>query len=96
MRAHLIAEGNEPAPGDRVFAYSHDVDQKLWRELLAGAGLPHVTRASARQSAARRLEESGVPARIAAQFLGHSNVNMTYRYQRGADVETLRKAIEGA
>lgn len=96
LRAHLIAAGDEPQPSDRVFAYSHDLDQKAWRELLAAAGVGHVTRASARQSAARRLEESGVPARVAAQFLGHSNVNMTYRYQRGADVETLRAAIEAA
>jgi integrase len=91
--AHLVAEGREPAPTDRVFGGSLDHDRRRWRTLLEGAGVPVVTLYSARQSAARRLEESGVVARAAAQFMGHSNVNMTYRYQRGADVETLRKAI---
>lgn len=93
LRAELTAAGTPPDPTARIFDRSHDLDQKWWRDLLAGAGLPHVERRSARQSAARRLEENGVPERAAAQFLGHSNVNMTYRYQRGADIETLRKAI---
>lgn len=91
--AQLVAEGREPAPTDRVFTGTLDHDRRRWRTLLEGAGVPVVTLYSARQSAARRLEESGVVARAAAQFMGHSNVNMTYRYQRGADVETLRKAI---
>lgn len=93
LRAELTQAGTPPAPTDRVFDRSHDLDQKAWRNLLADNGIPHVTRASARQSAARRLEENGAKERAAAQFLGHSNVNMTFRYQRGADVETLRKSI---
>lgn len=95
LHTRLQAAEQEPAPAERVFPDSLDVDRRRWKDLLASAGVPDVTLYSARQSAARRLEEDGRAARAAAQFLGHSNVNMTYRYQRGADVETLRKAIEG-
>lgn len=95
LRTKLTVDGQPLGLAERIFDYSHDLDQKWWRNLLADNAIPHVSRYSARQSAARRLEENGVPVRVAAQFLGHSNVNMTYRYQRGADIETLRKAIEG-
>jgi integrase len=78
-----------------VFPDTLDHDRRRWKAFLKAAGVPDVTLYSARQSAARRLEEEGVAPRAAAQFLGHSNVNMTYRYQRGADIETLRTAIEG-
>lgn len=95
LHTKLVVEGNEPAPSDFVFPVAHKTDWKAWRDLLAGAGVPHVSLHSARQSAARRLDEDGTTARAAATFLGQSNVNMVYRYQRGADIETLRKAIEG-
>lgn len=95
LHSQLIAEGEQPAPSDFVFPVGHKTDWQAWRDLLSSAGVPHVSLHSARQSAARRLHENGTPARDAAQFFGQSNVNMVYRYQRGADVETLRKAIEG-
>lgn len=71
-------------------------DWNAWAQLLKDAGVPHVTLHSARQTAAARMEEQGVPERLAAEYLGHSNVSMTYRYQRGAGVENLRRvtAIE--
>lgn len=95
LHTRLTVAGTPPQPADRVFTDRLDLDRRRWKQLLHEAGVPDVTLYSARQSAARRLEEDGRQARAAAQFLGHSNVNMTYRYQRGADVETLRKAIEG-
>lgn len=100
LRSQLVAAGVDVEPARPVFARSNGkpldarTDWQAWRDLLIAAGVPHVALHSARQSAARRLNENGVDARDAAQFLGHSNVNMTYRYQRGADVETLRRAIE--
>lgn len=95
LRAELEASGHSPEPTDRIFSWTPDVDRDRWRRLLARTGVPHVSLKSARQSAARRLEENGVPERVAAQFLGHSNVNMTYRYQRGAPIEVMHKAING-
>lgn len=93
LHTKLTLEGNPPQPSDFVFPVGHKTDWKAWRDLLAAAGVPHVALHSARQSAARRLDENGTSPRAAATFLGQSNVNMVYRYQRGADVETLRKAI---
>lgn len=95
LHTRLTAAGTPPNPAARVFPDTLDHDRRRWKQLLESAGVPVVTLYSARQSAARRLEEEGVQPRAAAQFLGHSNVNMTYRYQRGADIETLRTAIEG-
>lgn len=95
VRAELEANGQEIDPTARIFPQSHDVDRDRWRKLLDRTGVPYVKLKSARQSAARRLEENGVPERVGAQFLGHSNVNMTYRYQRGAPIDVLHKAING-
>lgn len=95
LSARITAAGTPPQPAERIFPDTLDHDRRRWKQLLQSAGVPVVTLYSARQSAARRLEEEGVQPRAAAQFLGHSNVNMTYRYQRGADIETLRTAIEG-
>lgn len=95
LHAELVATGTPPGPTDRVFPSSPDSDRDWWRSLLKEAGIPYVQLKTARQSAARRLEEDGVAERVAAQFLGHSNVSMTYRYQRGAGIEEMRKALEG-
>jgi len=91
--ADLEAGGTPPAPTDRVFTTSPDADRTAWARLLVESGVPHVALHSARQSAARRLDEDEVPVRAAAQFLGHSNVDQTYKYQRGAGLEELRRAI---
>lgn len=98
---HIAEHDREPDPLDLVWGQANGKptdpgkDSKRWRSLLSAAGLPHVTLHSARQSAARRMEENGVPERMAAEILGHSNVSMTYRYQRGAGIEQQRKALEG-
>jgi integrase len=98
---HIAEHDREPDPLDLVWGQASGKptdpgkDSKRWRQLLANAGLPAVTLHSARQSAARRMEENGVPERLAAEILGHSNVTMTYRYQRGAGIEQQRKALEG-
>ena len=68
-------------------------DHARWKHLLAKAGLPTVTLHSARQTAARYMEETGVPERLAAEILGHSDVSQTFKYQRGAGLEQQRKAL---
>jgi integrase len=98
--ARYVAEhGHEPEALDLVWCQATgkprdpSKDHGRWKALLKAAGLPAVTLHSARQSAARRMEESGVPERLAAEILGHSNVSMTYRYQRGAGLENQRAAM---
>lgn len=100
-RAAFIERNNrEPEPLDLVWAQPDgkhldpSKDRARWKALLKAAGLPPVTLHSAKQSASRRMEENGVPERLAAEILGHSNVTMTYRYQRGAGIENQRKALE--
>ena len=99
--AHIQTHGREPEPLDLVWAQPNgkpldpSKDRKRWKQLLEAAGLPNVSLHSARQSAASRMEQNGMGERLAAEILGHSNVAMTYRYQRGAGIENQRKALEG-
>lgn len=92
-RAHILAAGGTLDPDGRVFGGSADADRQAWRRLLESAGVPHVKLHSARQTAARRFEERGVEARVAAQFFGWEDVKMVYHYQRNAEVEALRRSI---
>ena len=102
MLAHLKvlhATIGDPDPLDLVWGKGPKPtdpsrDSKRWHQILADAGLPSVTLHSARQSAARRMEENGVPERLAAEILGHANVSETFKYQRGAGLENQRKALE--
>lgn len=68
-------------------------DYQRWQRLLVTAGVPHVSLHSARNTTAALLEEAKVPDRLAAEILGHSDVKMTYRYQRNASLENKRKAM---
>lgn len=74
-------------------------DWLRWRELLDLASrpplapVPRVALHAARNTAASLLEAAGVPARLAAQILGHSQVQMTHRYQN-AEVARAREALD--
>lgn len=93
------AAGTDPDPLDHVWAQAngkpvgHKSDWNRWKALLAKANLPHVSLHSARQTSAAKLEELGWHERVAAEFLGHSDVKQTYRYQRGHSLEAQRRAM---
>lgn len=76
-------------------------DWARWRDLLVVASrppwapIPHVALHSARNSAASLLEAAGVPDRLVAQILGHSQVLITHGYQE-ADLERMRQAFTAA
>ena len=76
-------------------------DWARWRDLLVAATrppwapIPHVALHSARNSAASVLEAAGVPDRLVAQILGHSQVQITHGYQQ-ADLDRMRQAFTAA
>jgi len=99
MKLARVAAG-EPAPWDRVFGppepYPGEryADYKAWKALLASLDLPPVALHAARNSAASVMEAAGIPDRLVAQILGHSNVQITHGYQ-SAELERMRVALEG-
>ncbi|HEY8789882.1 MAG TPA: tyrosine-type recombinase/integrase [Actinopolymorphaceae bacterium] len=52
-------------------------DWKSWKALLARAGLRDARLHDARHTAATLLLQQGVPARVAMQILGHSQISLT-------------------
>lgn len=52
-------------------------DYKAWRELLVAAGVRRARLHDARHTAATLLLQQGVPARVAMQILGHSQISLT-------------------
>lgn len=71
-------------------------DMDSWKALLDRAGVPFVKPHSARNTTAALLESAGVPPRVVAAIIGHSDVAMTYLYQDGnADaLEAAREAFD--
>lgn len=72
-------------------------DWQAWVDLLESIGteeepLPRIALHAARNSAASLMEAAGVPDRVVAQILGHSQVQITHGYQV-AEVERLRAAL---
>jgi integrase len=73
-------------------------DWKAWRDLLDRATqpplapLPQIALHAARNTAASLMEAAGIPDRLAAQILGHSNVQMTHGYQ-AADIARMRQGL---
>lgn len=72
----------------------HRRDHDAWKAALAKAGLPDVHLHSARHTTATLLMDAGVPDRVIADILGHSQVVTTHGYQRG-DLEMRRRALSG-
>lgn len=96
-RAKAFAEG--ATVDDQVFtnrlgtALDPRKDYQGWVDLLKAAGVPHTALHAARNTTAHLLEDAGVPARVVSEILGHSSVQMTYRYQQGnvpARVEAMK------
>lgn len=98
-----LAAGNLWQDNDLVFTLDDGrpidpgVDSRRWRALLVAAGVPHRRLYDARHSAATLLLAEGVPVRVAMDILGHSQVQVTMRYQHAVDetkVDAARR-IEG-
>ena len=56
---------------------SPERDRRDWIELLAAARIPFVRIYDCRHTTATLLMEAGIPARVVADILGHSTVNLT-------------------
>lgn len=107
LRLRLLwEEQGRPATGP-VFRNSRgtrldpSADYKAWRKFNATAIVvpflppPRIALHAARNTAASLLEWAGVPDRLAAQILGHSDVRITHGYQT-ADIERMRLAFASA
>ena len=60
-------------------------DWAAWKALLARAGVRDARLHDARHTAATLLLQQGVPARVAMQLLGHSQISMTMHYTHVVD-----------
>lgn len=98
LRAHRIAQNTERlAAGswwhddDLVFSRGdgRPVDPKAdwtqWKAVLEEAGLPSNRLHAARHSAATMMLAAGVPPRVAMDWLGHSQISVTMKYQHVVD-----------
>jgi integrase len=52
-------------------------DHRAWRALLVDAKAPQARLHDARHTAATLLLQQGVPARVAMEMLGHSQISLT-------------------
>ncbi|HLM07096.1 MAG TPA: tyrosine-type recombinase/integrase [Blastococcus sp.] len=52
-------------------------DHRAWRSLLTEAHVPQARLHDARHTAATLLLQQGVPARVAMEMLGHSQISLT-------------------
>lgn len=91
---HLASGGD---PNGLVFHHDgmpidHKADWEAWTALLESAGVPHIALHAARNTTASLLEEAHVQARVVAEILGQSTVEVTYGYQ-SADLERRREAM---
>lgn len=81
--AERLQAGNRWVDGDLVFAQQNGrpldkhSDWEAWRALLADAGVRTVRLHDARHSAATTLLALGVPVRVVADLLGHSQTRVT-------------------
>lgn len=60
-------------------------DWAAWKALLARAGVRDARLHDARHTAATLLLQQGVPARVAMQLLGHSQISMSMHYTHVVD-----------
>jgi integrase len=92
-------DGRDPEPTDCVWTqasgkpFGAKTDSNRWHATVQRAAMPKVVLHSARQTCAAWLEELGWPERVAAEFLGHSDVKQTYKYQRGHSLDSQRRAM---
>ncbi|RBY92946.1 site-specific integrase [Blastococcus sp. TF02A-30] len=81
--AERIAAGSRWEDGNLVFCQENGrpldprSDHRAWRALLAEAKVPPARLHDARHTAATLLLQQGVPARVAMEILGHSQISLT-------------------
>jgi integrase len=81
--AERIAAGSEWNDHDLVFCQENGrpleprSDHRAWRALLAGPKVRPARLHDARHTAASLLLQQGVPARVAMEILGHSQISLT-------------------
>lgn len=86
-----------PNPHNLVFhhpdgrPFTQEQDQKMWRDLLKVADVPHVRQHSIRHSTATILLEAGVDAHIIQTIIGHTDIVTTRAYQH-VSMELARTA----
>ena len=90
LRAHRTAQLAERMAAGSVWQ-DHDLvfcqedgkpidprsDHRAWRSLLTDAKVPQARLHDARHTAATLLLQQGVPARVAMEMLGHSQISLT-------------------
>ncbi len=90
LRTHRVAQAEERLAAGSVW-HDHDLlfaqvngkpveprrDWQDWKELLTRAGVRDARLHDARHTAATLLMQQGVPARVAMQILGHSQISLT-------------------
>ncbi|MGY1680710.1 tyrosine-type recombinase/integrase [Geodermatophilus sp. SYSU D01176] len=81
--AERMAAGSQWQDNDLVFCQENGQpidprsDHRAWRALLADAKVPQARLHDARHTAATLLLQQGVPARVAMEMLGHSQISLT-------------------
>lgn len=92
LRLHRMAEAEVGRGGDNDLVFPNPRtggpmdarrDWALWTALLEVAGVQHVALHGARHTTAHLLEDAGVPDRVVADILGHAQVQVTHKYQKG-------------
>jgi integrase len=90
LRTHRAAQAEERLAAGSLW-HDHDLlfaqvngkpveprrDWQVWKELLTRAGVRDARLHDARHTAATLLMQQGVPARVAMQILGHSQISLT-------------------
>jgi integrase len=69
-------------------------DTQQWGRVLDAAGLPRVSRYTARHTAASRMIAAGIDLTVVAEILGHANINVLIRVYAHA-LEERKKAAAG-
>jgi integrase len=69
-------------------------DHRAWKNLLAASGVPDARLHDARHTAATLLLSQGVPARVAMEILGHSQISLTLQTYSHVTAELHRDAAD--
>lgn len=69
-------------------------DTQQWGRVLDAAGVPRVSRYTARHTAASRMIAAGIDLTVVAEILGHANINVLIRVYAHA-LEDRKKAAAG-
>ena len=108
LRTHRAEQAAERLRADNVWEDHHGLvfaqpngrpvdpraDHRAWKNLLAAAGLPDARLHDARHTAATLLLSQGVPARVAMEILGHSQISLTLQTYSHVTAELHRDAAD--